>query len=75
MMRLDVGGGDAGRVPLDSELIEAEVSEHRHWAVTLGQRLSSCNVPGVSRTLGDVILEVMGPRIQGALQARPLWWP
>ena len=70
-MRLDVGGGDVGQVPLDSELTEERSQNSDHWDVTLGQRLSSCNVPGVSRTLGAVSLGVMGPRLQGELQAWP----
>lgn len=45
-MRLDVGGGDVGQVPLDSELTEERSQNSDHWDVTLGQRLSSCNVPG-----------------------------
>lgn len=69
--RLDVGGGDAGRVPLDSELTEGEVSEHQSLGCPSGSKTVQLQCARLSRTLGTVSLGVMGPRLQGALQAWP----
>lgn len=69
--RLDIGGGDAGQVPLDSELTEGEVSEHQPLGCHAGSKTVQLQCARVSRVLGAVSLGVMGPRLQGALQARP----
>lgn len=55
-------------VPLGSELMEGETPERRPLT---GHRVSSCNMPGASRTLGAVGLGVTGSEEQGDLWAGP----
>lgn len=69
-MGRDDRGSDPGYRPRapGSELMEGEAPEQRPLT---GHRMSSCNMPGVSRMLGAVGLGVTGSEEQGDLWAGP----